>query len=72
MASDTKLSPLERKLALAPLDDEPVSPEEAAAMESGVSSLKRNGGTPMEEVLTDFGLTLDDLRKMPDADAPEK
>lgn len=57
----TMLSPLDRALALAPLDDEPLSPEEALEIERGIASLDRNGGVPMEEVLADFGLTMDDL-----------
>jgi hypothetical protein len=58
------LSPLDRKLALAPVDDEPLTPGEAAAIQAGISSLEQKGGVPMEEVLADFGLTIDDFRKM--------
>jgi hypothetical protein len=58
---ESMLSPLDRSLALAPLDDEPLTPEEAAAIEQGAASLDRNGGVPMEDVLADFGLTMDDL-----------
>jgi len=61
---ESLLSPFERKLALAPIDDEPITPEEAAAVEAGRASLERNGGVPMEEVLADFGLTMDDFRRM--------
>lgn len=60
---ESMLSPLERKLAVAPPDDEGVSPEEAAAIEEGIASLDRNGGAPMDEVLADFGLTADQLEK---------
>ena len=55
------LSPLARKLALAPIDDELVTPEEAATIQASIASLERNGGVPMEEVLADFGLTMDHL-----------
>jgi hypothetical protein len=41
---ETMLSPLERKLALAPIDDEPLTPEEAAAIQAGADSLDKNGG----------------------------
>ena len=41
---ESMLSPLDRKLALAPLDDEPLTAEESAAMQAGVDSLDRNGG----------------------------
>jgi hypothetical protein len=60
------LSPLDRKLALAPVDDEPVTPEEAAAIQAGIASLDSDGGVPMEEVLADLGLGMDDFRKMAD------
>jgi hypothetical protein len=68
---ETMLSPLDRKLALAPIDDEPVTPEDLAAIQAGVASLERGGGVPMEEVLGDFGLTMDDLRKMAETPGPE-
>ena len=66
------LDPFSRKLALAPLDDEPVTPEEAAAIQAGAASLERNGGVPMEEVLADFGLTMDDLRQIAESPLPEE
>ena len=44
---ESMLSPLDRKLALAPLDDEPVAPVEAAAIEAGLNSLERDGGVPL-------------------------
>ena len=64
--------PLDRKLALAPLDDEPLTPEEAAAIDQGIASLERNGGIPMEEVLADFGLTMDDFHKMAETPLSEE
>jgi hypothetical protein len=68
---ETMLSPLDRKLALAPVDDEPLSPDEAAAIQAGIASLERNGGVPMEDVLADFGLSMDDFHKMGAAPVPE-
>src|SRR2546429_8910120 len=64
------LSPLDRRLALAPIDDEPVTPEDIATRQAGIASLEAGRGAPMEEVLADFGLTMDDFRKM--ADAPDR
>ena len=58
------LSPLDRKLALAPIDDEPLTPEDAAAIRTAIASLEKNGGVPMEDVLADYGLTMDDFHKM--------
>lgn len=53
---ESMLSPLERSLVLAPVDDEPLTPEEAAAIEAGIASLERGEGIPHEEVLAEFGL----------------
>ena len=64
--------PLESKLALAPIDDEPVTPQEAAEIEAGLTSLKATGGNSMEEVLADFGLTLEDFRKMGETPLPNE
>lgn len=58
---ESMLSPLERALALAPVETEPISAQEAAAMEKGAASLDRNGGVPFEQVLADLGLTIEDL-----------
>ena len=67
---ETMLSPPDR-LALAAIDDEPVTPEEAAAIQGGIASLEQNGGVPLEEVLADFGLTIDDFNKMAEDPASE-
>jgi hypothetical protein len=61
---ESMLSPLERTLALAPIDDEPVTEEDAAAIEAGIASLEQGRGVPMEKILADFGLAMEDLRKM--------
>src|SRR5215471_2215144 len=61
---ESMLSPLERKLAVVPIDDEPLTPEDLAAIQAGIDSLEKNGGVPMEDVLADFGLTMDDFRRM--------
>src|SRR5579864_2835260 len=63
---ESMLSPLDRALALAPVDDEPLAPHEAGEIEKGIASLKRYAGVTMEVVLADFGLTMDDL------ESPEK
>ena len=52
-----------KTLALAPIDDEAVTPDEAAAIQAGIASLEQNRGVPLEEVLADFGLTSDDFHK---------
>lgn len=66
---ETMLSPLDRRLALAPLDDEPVTPQDIAAIQAGVASLDRGGASMEEVLLADFGLTTDEFRKLPDETA---
>ena len=68
---ETMLSPLDRRLALAPIDDEPITPDEAAAIQARITSLEQNGGVPLEEVLADFGLSVDDFHKMAENPASE-
>lgn len=61
---ETMLSPLDRKLALAPIDDELLTPGEADAIRAGIASLEQNGSVPMEEVLAEFGLAIDEFHKL--------
>ena len=61
---ETMVDPLDRQLAMAPFDDEPETEEERHRAAEGVESLGRNGGVPMEAVLADFGLTMDDFHRM--------
>lgn len=60
------LDPVSRKLAEAPLDDEPETEEERQAVEQSKEWLGKHGGRgiPHEEVLRDFGLTMEDFRRM--------
>jgi hypothetical protein len=69
---ESVLSPLDRRLALAPLDDEPLTPGEASAIQARIDSLEQSSGVPMEAVLADFGLTMDDFRKMAETPLPEE
>jgi hypothetical protein len=56
--------PLARSLANAPVDDEPVSEEEAREIAAARASLDRGEGIPHEKVLAEFGLTLEDFERM--------
>jgi len=69
---ESMLSPLDRKLALAHIDDEPLAPEDAAAIRAAIASLEKNGGVPMEHVLADLGLTMDDFHKIAEAPVTEE
>jgi hypothetical protein len=57
------LDPVARAVANAPSDDEPVTEEEQQAVARSEAWFQERGGKgiPMEEVLADFGLTMEDL-----------
>jgi hypothetical protein len=48
---------LARSLALAPVEEEEITPDTAAALDRGRASLARAEGIPHEEVLREFGLS---------------
>jgi hypothetical protein len=56
--------PVAYSLANAPVDDEPVSDEEAREIAAARASLDRGEGIPHENVLAEFGLTLEDFERM--------
>ena len=62
------LDPVSRKLAAAPIEDEPETEEERRAAEQSKEWLRQRGGKgiPHEEVLQDFGLTTEDFHRMAD------
>ena len=61
---ETMLDPASRALANAPTDDEPVSAEEELAAAGAREWLKHNRPIPHQEVLADFGLTMEDFERM--------
>lgn len=58
------LDPVSRSLANAPLDDEPVSEEEAREIAAARASLDHGEGTPHEQVLAEFGLNTEDFQRL--------
>ena len=54
---ESMISPMDLLLANAPIDDEPVTDEDRAAIQAGIDSLKRHGGVSTESILANFGLT---------------
>jgi hypothetical protein len=58
------LDPISRKLALAPVDDEPFTDGERQAVAEAVEWSRHNEPVPLKDVLGDFGLTLDDWDAM--------
>ena len=55
------LDPVSRSLATAPIDDEPLTEEEARAIEASKEWLRHNQGISHEEVLAEFGLKPEDF-----------
>jgi hypothetical protein len=48
--------PVARSLASAPVEAEPVSAQEAAALEEAHAAIERGEGIPHDEILREFGL----------------
>jgi hypothetical protein len=54
---EVMVEPLARSLALAPEEEEEITPETAAALARARASLARGEGIPHEEILREFGLS---------------
>jgi hypothetical protein len=54
---EVMVEPLTRSLALAPVEEEEITPDTAAALERARASLARREGIPHEEILREFGLS---------------
>ena len=48
--------PVARSLSTTPFEDEPITPEESAALDAVHAAIQRGEGTPHEEILREFGL----------------
>ena len=59
----TMVDPVQRALALTPLEDEEITGEEEREVAEAREWLKHNKPIPMEEILADFGLTAADFEK---------
>jgi hypothetical protein len=55
------LDPVERALANAPIDDEPLTAEEIKALDASREWLKHNEGIPHEQVLAELGITQEEI-----------
>ena len=53
---EVMVEPLSRSLAMAPVEDEEITPETATALERSRAALDRGEGIPHEEILREFGL----------------
>lgn len=61
---ETMLDPVSRAIANAPIEDEAISAEEERAVAEAREWLKHNKSIPHEEVLAEFGLTMDNFERM--------
>ena len=61
---ESMLDPVSRAIANAPFEDEEISDEENRAVAASKAWLKDHEPIPMEEVLTEFGLTAEDFERM--------
>src|ERR1035441_1956647 len=61
---ETMLDPVSRAIANAPIEDEEIGVEEERAVAGARAWLKHNQPIPHEEVLAEFGLTLEDFERM--------
>lgn len=64
------LDPVSRKLTLAPIEDEEIGEEEERAVAEAREWLRHNQPIPHAEVLAEFGLTMEDFRKMGETPVP--
>jgi len=53
---EVMLEPLSRSLASAPVEEEEITPETAAALDRARASLARGEGIPHEDIVREFGL----------------
>lgn len=53
---EVMVEPLARSLVLAPVEEEEITPETAAALDHARASLARGEGIPHEEILREFGM----------------
>jgi hypothetical protein len=62
---EAMIDPVARAIANAEPDDEPVTDEDRRRIQEGQAWFAKHGnvGIPMEEVLADFGLTLEDVSR---------
>jgi hypothetical protein len=61
---ETMIDPVAAALRNAPFEDEEISEEEERAVAESIEWLKHNKAIPHEQVLAEFGLTLDDFERM--------
>ena len=69
---EVMLDPVSRKLANAPVDDEPIGDEEEQAVARSKEWFEHNPGIPFEQVVTDLGFTMEQIRECRPHDEQEE
>jgi hypothetical protein len=60
---EAMLDPVSLAVSNAPMDDEPVTPEEEKTLQEAREWLKHNKGIPHEQVLAELGITQDEIER---------
>jgi ethanolamine utilization microcompartment shell protein EutL len=63
---EVMVDPVSRALANAPVDDEPTTEDEERAVAEAREWLKNNPGIPFEQVVTEIGLTMEEVQNYRD------
>jgi len=60
---EAMLDPVSRAIANAPIDDEPLTADEAKALDQAHEWMKHNQGIPHEQVLAELGITQEEIER---------
>lgn len=60
---EAMLDPVSRAIANAPIDNEPLTPEEEKALRAAQEWSKHNKGIPHEQVLAELGITQEEIER---------
>ena len=63
---EVMLDPVDRALAAADIDDEPVTDKEMRYIEASREWFKHNKGIPFEQVVSELGFTMDEVKNYQD------
>jgi hypothetical protein len=58
---EAMLDPVARAIANAPVDEEPLTRDDVIALDQAREWIKHNRGIPHEQVLTELGITADEI-----------
>jgi hypothetical protein len=65
---ESMLDPVSHALAMAPLEDEEIGEEEHRAVARSKEWFKNHDGTPFEDVVTEMGFSMDQIRNYKEPD----